>query len=454
MGFFDKAQLGASDKDIESAIIKAGAGTAVVLPDHGLPSYPDIINQQLNLDNKEDIRNKVTSLSDESTDIQYPSAKCVYDALLTKIDRLVGATLNDLVVLTADGQLEDAGIGVNDLVAATTYDTDQQLVNTRLGDIEELIPEAATASNQLADKAFVNSSIATSTAVFRGTYNSVEELDQVTADANDYAFVVRIDASGNTLYDRYKYNGTAWVFEYTLNNSSFTQAQWNAINSGITSQEVTRLSSIATGAQVNVIESISLNGSPLTITNKAVDIAVHNGWTYIPSIDTQGEITWTSQILGNNEEPATVTPRNITGPSAVEISETEPVNQNVRVWIDPSGSNDSFPTKQDVAEIVYNHSDTDVTLTAQHNTNYIYNELVALEIGVPTGLTYRDLYWSNVAFSSGAAPTAFTMNPGLYAMLIEGKSVTNNVFTPESDTIYSISMRWNGKFIETEIKGI
>jgi hypothetical protein len=276
----------------------------------------------------------------------------------------------------------------------------------------------------------------------------------VSADVNDYAFVVRTDASGNTLYDRYKYNGTAWVFEYTLNNSSFTQAQWDAVNSGITSQEVIRLSGVATGAQVNVIESISLNGSPLAITNKAVDIVVHNGWTYIPSIDTQGEITWTSQILGNNEEPATVTPRNITGPSAVEISETEPVNQNVRVWIDPSGGADPFPTKQDVTEIVYNHSDTDVVLTAQHNTNYIYNELTSLEIGVPTGLTYRDLYWSNVAFSSGATPTTFTMNPGLYQMLIEGKSVTNNVFTPESDTIYSISMRWNGKFIETEIKGI
>lgn len=30
-------------------------------------------------DDKEDVANKVTSLSSSSTDIQYPSAKCVYE---------------------------------------------------------------------------------------------------------------------------------------------------------------------------------------------------------------------------------------------------------------------------------------------------------------------------------------------------------------------------------------
>lgn len=33
---------------------------------------------------KEDVSNKVTSLSSSSTDTQYPSAKCVYDQLATK----------------------------------------------------------------------------------------------------------------------------------------------------------------------------------------------------------------------------------------------------------------------------------------------------------------------------------------------------------------------------------
>lgn len=100
--------------------------------------------------------------------------------------------------------------------------------------IESLIPAQTTESNKLADKDFVNSSIATSTATFKGTYSTLEELEAVTATVNDYGFVVSTDATGNTVYSRYKYNGTAWMFEYNLNNSSFTAEQWAAINSGIT----------------------------------------------------------------------------------------------------------------------------------------------------------------------------------------------------------------------------
>ena len=42
----------------------------------------------------------------------------------------------------------------------------------------------------------------------------------------------------------------------------------------IADTKITKLDGIAEGAQVNVLESVKVNGSPLTITNKAVDIAV------------------------------------------------------------------------------------------------------------------------------------------------------------------------------------
>ena len=51
---------------------------------------------------------------------------------------------------------------------------------------------------------------------------------------NDYAFIVSVTSEGNPEYKRYKYNGTQWIEEFTLNNSSFTANQWAAINSGIT----------------------------------------------------------------------------------------------------------------------------------------------------------------------------------------------------------------------------
>lgn len=113
----------------------------------------------------------------------------------------------------------------------------------RIREIENKIPNDASSSNQLADKEFVNSSIATATANFIGTFNSLEELEQQEADDNDYGFVV-VNSEGNTIYKRYKFNGTEWLFEYDLNNSSFTAEQWEAINSG---------------ANINLINQITTN---------------------------------------------------------------------------------------------------------------------------------------------------------------------------------------------------
>lgn len=91
---------------------------------------------------------------------------------------------------------------------------------------------------------FVNSSIATNTANYISNngvpFTSVEQLNAYTGTVtnNDYAFVTGIDSEGNTYYDRYKAtvkgSGVTWSLEYRLNNSSFTAAQWDAINSGIT----------------------------------------------------------------------------------------------------------------------------------------------------------------------------------------------------------------------------
>ena len=175
-----------------------------------------------------------------------------------------------------------------------------------IADIKSLIPAQATSSNQLADKEFVNSSIATNTANFIGTFESVSELESYSGDVtnNDYAFVIngvvtnsgndwatfnelnaydktlltnfdyawvingsnfdlyRFDivnqvwglraeniekdsVSLNTAYNRYKatVSGSTvnWEYEYTLNNSSFTAAQWESINSGATEAKINQI---------------------------------------------------------------------------------------------------------------------------------------------------------------------------------------------------------------------
>ena len=140
--------------------------------------------------------------------------------------------------------------------------------------IEEKIPEAASSINQLADKAFVNSSISTASATFRGTYNLVSDMHLTvsatrlqiaaalpnviaTADNNDYCFVQipTADATPTEIarIERYKFDGSAWTFEYELNNSGFTAAQWAALNSGITSGLVTKLSNLPTNAELTTL---------------------------------------------------------------------------------------------------------------------------------------------------------------------------------------------------------
>lgn len=169
--------------------------------------------------------------------------------------------------------------------------TDASL-QSQINGIGAVIPAQATAQNQLADKNFVNSSIATNTANFIGTFNSVAELEAYTGTVtnNDYAFVIVTDAQGNTAYDRYKYNGDTeqWMFEYELNNSSFTAVQWAAINSNITSGNVDKLTGLANiksiGANLSLSQAGELsatnttytagNGLSLTGTTFSADTAV------------------------------------------------------------------------------------------------------------------------------------------------------------------------------------
>ena len=145
---------------------------------------------------------------------------------------------------TALGERVDAEIA-DRKAAVTAEETARKSADAaldgRVTAVEAKIPAQASAENQLADKAFVNSSISTATATFRGTFESLEALKAAEADKNDYAFWVHKDEAGNTCYDKYTYDGAEWRFEYRLNNSSFTAAQWAALNSGVTADVIAAL---------------------------------------------------------------------------------------------------------------------------------------------------------------------------------------------------------------------
>lgn len=130
-------------------------------------------------------------------------------------------------------------------------------ITTNLNSINTInskIPSQASPTNQLADKEFVNSSIANDAATFQGTFESVNDLPTTNVKKNDYAFIVTVVSGGNPEYKRYKYNGTQWLEEFVLNNSSFTANQWAAINSGITDNWINDTTEKLENATTSIIE--------------------------------------------------------------------------------------------------------------------------------------------------------------------------------------------------------
>ena len=137
----------------------------------------------------------------------------------------------------------------------------EEVVDKKIAEVSEiknLIPEQATTENKLADKNFVNSSIATNTAFFKGVFDDVSKLPTEGVTNNDYAYVTSTDAAGNTIYSRYKFNSetSEWKFEYNLNNTGFTAEQFAAINSGITAENYGGTSAKATHIPTSQPDSI------------------------------------------------------------------------------------------------------------------------------------------------------------------------------------------------------
>lgn len=113
------------------------------------------------------------------------------------------------------------------------YITKEQLQG-EIDGIDTLIPEDASEENKLATE----SSVATNSATFRGNYNLVTDLSLTTAathsdieaalantittvDNNDYCWVeIPVSDTATTeiaRVERYKYDGTAWNYEFVFN---------------------------------------------------------------------------------------------------------------------------------------------------------------------------------------------------------------------------------------------
>lgn len=189
------------------------------------------------------------------------------DLLENKVDKEAGKGLSDNNFTDTQKNIVD---NVPGALEEKADEEDLSALDQIVQLIRQLIPNQATESNQLADKDFVNSSIATSTATFKGTYNSVQELPTEGVDDNDYANVIVTDAQGNTSYDRYTWNGT-WTFNFRINTTSFTAAQKAALDSGITSTILQTITASITTLISDTSTIKALIPQSASSTNKLVD---------------------------------------------------------------------------------------------------------------------------------------------------------------------------------------
>ena len=289
--------------------------------------------------------------------------------------------------------------------------------------IEAKIPSAASASNQLADKNFVNSSIATNTATFKGTYNSLEELQAVTgATNNDYGFVIEYDQQGNEYYDRYKYNGTAWVFEYKIESTPFTAAQWAAIQSGITSGDVQKLAALPTKAQLDALLDAKQD--------------VINDLATIRSGASAGATAYQKPSGGipkSDLATAVQTSLNKADSALQSYTESDPVFAASPAHGITSADITAWNGKADKVAIV-NHGTSDTTFTLTPNIFHVWGTVTSLTLTLATAsTTTMDEFMFQ--FTSGTTATTLSLpstvkwvaEPEIEAGMTYQVSIVNNI---------------------------
>ena len=291
--------------------------------------------------------------------------------------------------------------------------------------IEAKIPSAASESNQLADKNFVNSSIATNTANFVGTFNSLDELQAVQNPTNnDYGFVIETDAQGNEYYDRYKYAAASqqWLFEYKIESTPFTAAQWAAIQSGITSGDVQKLAALPTKEQMDALLDAKQD--------------VINDLATIRSGAAKGATAYQKPSGGipkSDLATAVQTSLNKADSALQSYTESDPVFAASPAHDITAADITAWNGKADKVEIV-NHGTSDTTFTLTPNIFHVWGTVASLTLTLATAST-TTMDEFIFQFTSGTTATTLSLpstvkwvaEPEIEAGMTYQVSIVNNI---------------------------
>lgn len=128
----------------------------------------------------------------------------------------------------------------------------------------------------IATKDFVRDLVRQADPDFKGTYTSMDDIEAISpVDANDWAYLQTLDEKGNDVYSRYRYTvDNGWTFEVAIKRDNFTDEEWAAITSGITTELVeykdVYLSVAATSANITDVSNHHDGidrGRPVTMSN-------------------------------------------------------------------------------------------------------------------------------------------------------------------------------------------
>ena len=234
--------------------------------------------------------------------------------LQEQINELVNTGI-DTVARAAIAETERAESAESEL--QQDLNTAQEQLQGQINTIDSYIPSSTTTENQLADKAFVNSSI-NNMAAFYITSNAAGAAFSTQASLlnattyyyggqprtptqNDYAIVLADESQpknvdGKYPTTRYSYQGSEWSFQYVVNNTPLTQDQVNAINSGITKEIVTQITEGSVTGVKGSTETTYRTGN-VNLTPENIGALPTSGGTVTGNLTVAGNTTVTNPSI-------------------------------------------------------------------------------------------------------------------------------------------------------------
>lgn len=219
------------------------ASTKKFLDENGLLYYDGKIKGRLNTKVDKEV-GKGLSTNDLTNEL-----KQTYDETVTKVNQIIaeGGEPNVIETVKVNGTAltPDAERAVNIDLSGYAKTTD---IPTKVSDLTN--DGDGTSGSKFATEAYVNT--------------NGGKIDKIKVNGTEQAIT-------NKAVDIKVPTKTSDL----INNSNFAvDANYVHTDNNYTTDEKNKLNGIATGAQVNVIESIKVNGTAQTITNKAINIAV------------------------------------------------------------------------------------------------------------------------------------------------------------------------------------